>query len=209
VSRPTKIQNEMILEAARKVFLSHGYQASTAKIARAAGVSEGSLFKHFATKSALFSAAMQAETQVAAYEDRLMESAGTGDIRDNLTTAALKLLSHLQTVLPRLIMMKSSGMVVHGPAWDSDNPPPLQHMRIVAAYLRKEIRLGRLIVDAPEMRAHVLIGGLSHYVTCDLLFHYRPGSPDAYVRTLIEAILPDSAIPATAIPPRRKKPTKV
>ena len=196
MSRPMTIRNEAILEAARKVFLRYGYQASTARVAREAGVSEGSLFKHFRSKCELFAAAMRAETRIQECEDHLMASAGAGDVRENLEQAARRLLKHLQTVIPRVIMLRSSGVTMPRPCRGGARPPPVQHMRVVAAYLRKEIRLGRLVMDSPAMRAHVLVGGLSHYVMCDHLFHYRPGSPAAYLRTLVEAVLPDSVFPS-------------
>ena len=63
MARPVSIQNEAILEAARRVFMQHGYGASCARLARAAGVSEGSLFKHFKTKAALFMAAMNSDAK--------------------------------------------------------------------------------------------------------------------------------------------------
>ena len=50
MSRPVHIQHRQILEAARKVFLRRGYSVSTRLVARAAGVSEGSLFKRFKDK---------------------------------------------------------------------------------------------------------------------------------------------------------------
>ena len=63
MARPVSINNESILEAAQKVFLKHGYKAGTKLIAREAGISEGSLFKHFKTKTDLFVAAMEAEAE--------------------------------------------------------------------------------------------------------------------------------------------------
>ena len=60
--RPVSIHNDAILEAASQVFLAHGYQASTAEIARRAGVSEGSIFKRFKTKTDLFLAAMDVQS---------------------------------------------------------------------------------------------------------------------------------------------------
>ena len=36
MSRPMTIRNEAILDAARKVFLKHGFQASTARVAKGA-----------------------------------------------------------------------------------------------------------------------------------------------------------------------------
>ena len=51
-------------------------------------------------------------------------------------------------------------------------------------------------MDTPEMRAQVLVGGLSNYVTWNLLFRYRAGSPSAYVRTLVELVLAGSIRPS-------------
>jgi AcrR family transcriptional regulator len=45
-----------ILEAAAKAVAENGVSATTAQIARAAGVAEGSLFTYFASKDALFNA---------------------------------------------------------------------------------------------------------------------------------------------------------
>ncbi|MEI6809383.1 MAG: helix-turn-helix domain-containing protein [bacterium] len=197
MSRPVTIQNDAILEAARKVFLKHGYQASTASVAREAGVSEGSIFKHFKSKCDLFAAAMRAETRIQEDEDWLMKSAGTGNVRQNLEHAARQLLKHLQTVIPRVIMLHSSGAPMLQPCRKgAGTPPPVQHMRVIAAYFRREIKLGRLKMQSPEMRAHLLVGGLSHYATCDFLFHYRSGSSAAYLRTLVDAVLPDSVFPS-------------
>lgn len=49
------LTREAVLGAARAVFTERGYsRASTAVIARAAGVTEGALFHHFASKTLLF-----------------------------------------------------------------------------------------------------------------------------------------------------------
>ena len=52
--RPRTITDEQIVEAARAAFLEQGFSATTAEIARRAGISEGTLFKRFATKEDLF-----------------------------------------------------------------------------------------------------------------------------------------------------------
>ncbi|MGC7872788.1 TetR family transcriptional regulator [Desulfosporosinus sp. SYSU MS00001] len=49
-----------ILEAALKVFSENGYKgATTAEIARQAGVAEGTIFRHFATKKELLTAVLE------------------------------------------------------------------------------------------------------------------------------------------------------
>ncbi|MEQ9263002.1 MAG: helix-turn-helix domain-containing protein [Owenweeksia sp.] len=53
-------KQEKILEAALKLFAEKGYTAvSTNKVARAAGVSEGLIFRHFANKEGLLEAIKQ------------------------------------------------------------------------------------------------------------------------------------------------------
>jgi AcrR family transcriptional regulator len=48
----------LILEKAREVFVSRGLNATTKEIARAAGITEATMFGHFPTKDALFEAAV-------------------------------------------------------------------------------------------------------------------------------------------------------
>jgi AcrR family transcriptional regulator len=54
---------EALLEAARRVFAERGYgPASVEEIARTAGVSVGSVYVHFASKEALFTSLVEAQT---------------------------------------------------------------------------------------------------------------------------------------------------
>lgn len=50
MARPVAIHDPTILDAAREVFLLRGAAATTAEVARRAGVSEGSIFKRYRTK---------------------------------------------------------------------------------------------------------------------------------------------------------------
>ena len=57
---------EALLEAARRVFAERGYgPASVEEIAKTAGVSVGSVYVHFASKEALFTALVEDQTSVA------------------------------------------------------------------------------------------------------------------------------------------------
>jgi Bacterial regulatory proteins, tetR family len=58
MARTPKITNEAILAVAQQLFLEQGEKASTLEIANKAGISEASIFKRFATKQALFLAAI-------------------------------------------------------------------------------------------------------------------------------------------------------
>ena len=73
-------RHEMILTAARTVFSKHGFHgASTAEIARLADCSEPMLYKHFASKQALFAAVLvDATTQLKQRIHSLLEDCGFG-----------------------------------------------------------------------------------------------------------------------------------
>ncbi|MBU4200631.1 MAG: TetR/AcrR family transcriptional regulator [Verrucomicrobia bacterium] len=193
MARQVSIRNETILEAARKVFLRYGFQAATARIAREAGISEGSIFKHFKTKSGLFLAAMQVETKLQAWQEQLMQSVGAGDIRKTLNLAGRTLLRQIQTIMPRIVMIRSSGITITGGGRFSDQPPP--EIKILTAYFKAEAQQGRLITRAPEALAHIFVSAISHYVFCETIFGYRPLPPEAYVRVLIDTLL-QAVLPA-------------
>lgn len=192
MARPVGIQKDAILKAARRIFLRYGYHAGTRQVARAAGISEGSLFKRFKTKNDLFLAAMDAETGGAlAWAEELRESVGTGDLRATLQSVGLKILDHFQVILPRIIMVRSSGILVAGHARCSTGHTPraVQEMHALADYFRAEIRQGRLVMPNPEVYAQVLLGTLTHYVIQEILFGFRAASPAVYVRTVVDMIL--------------------
>lgn len=189
MARPVSIQTDAILEAARKVFMRDGYQAGTARIAREAGVSEGSVFKHFKSKANLFLAAMEVEAGDPAWEERLLQGAGQEDPRKALESAGLQLLQQLRLTLPRLMMVKAGGVTIPNHHLPGERPCPLQKMEVFRRYFAAEVRAGRLAMANPQIQAHLFIGALAHYAWCETLFGHRSGAPAVYVRTVVDTIL--------------------
>jgi AcrR family transcriptional regulator len=57
-------RRRLIIEAAATLFSRHGFRGTTTReVARAVGVSEATVFKHFATKEELYTAIIEAKTQ--------------------------------------------------------------------------------------------------------------------------------------------------
>ena len=197
--RPVSIQDDSILAAACKVFLAKGYQASTAEIARCAGVSEGSLFKHFRTKTDLFLAAMHVQGREQKKQQSLMAGVGKAPIRPTLESYGRHLLQHLQIVMPRILMVTSSG-VRFAKHYKPTQCPPLEHVASLTRYLQAETRSGRLQLANPEIHADVFVGALSHCVFCETVFGRRTASHAAYIRTLVDNILRAGASATEALP---------
>jgi len=160
--RPTRIRNDDLLQTARSLFLRQGPSVSTSEIAQAAGVSEGSLFKRFGNKEALFLAAMGLKEldwtlDVQAY-------VGAATVPENLHEIALDLLTYFEVLLPRLTCMSGhpkfhpTEFLRHHPS-----PPPLRATGYLTEYLEFEIQGGRARACAAEVVARTLHGSLWGY----------------------------------------------
>lgn len=189
MARPISIKPAAVLEAARRVFMRQGYKASTALIAREAGVSEGTLFKHYKSKCNLFLAALSLEGNEHAWEERLLASVGKGDIRVSLEGAGTHLLNHLRLILPRIMMITSSGITIPKHDAPGECPPPVHNMKVVRTYFKREIKAGRMKMSSPDIQAQAFLGALSHYAWCETLFHYKPARPEVYVRGVVDSIV--------------------
>ncbi len=163
MARTTTITEEQILEAARAVFLEEGFGAQTAKIARRAQVSEGSIFKRFPTKEALFFAALRIERPPAWYVE-LDQRVGIGDCRENLLAIFHGILLFFHTMLPRTVTtMGSLGPMAHKTFEGLEHPIVTDNNRL-SEFLRREMDLGRLRDCDAKLLARLILGALSSYV---------------------------------------------
>ncbi len=155
-----------LIEATRSVVREVGYaHASTRAIAQAAGVAEGTIYRHFPDKTALFFATVLASNApVVAWVTSLPARAGEGTVEDNLTDAAVQLVSLRDQIVPlelaiaadpELAAQRRQAMSAAG---TSLLPGPPEG---IAAYLAAEQRLGRVRADLdPREAASVLLGVL-------------------------------------------------
>ncbi len=92
MGRPRTISDDAILEAARAVFMRDGTQATTAGVAREAGVSEGTIFKRFRTKTELFQTALGVQARELCAPFEALEHAGSGSTITSLRVAGCALI---------------------------------------------------------------------------------------------------------------------
>ncbi len=193
MARPRTISDQQIVDAAREVFLEQGFSATTAEIARRAGVSEGTLFKRFSTKEDLFAETIGL-SEGRGWHKELTNLIGQGDPCENLKRLAWMIVRMARIILPPLMVMWSRG---HAPGskLKPDRDPVGEDIAAIAAYLRAEVALGRLRGVDCEVAADALIGALTSHVHRELML--GPGiDTNQYVERLLDAWWTGLAPPA-------------
>ena len=154
------VKRAQILEGARRVFLAEGYEgASMSLIARAAGVSKGTLYVYFTNKEALFAAfiADQCRRQTASvYEvlkddtplDETLRAFGQLFVRFKLGVEA--------NAIERLIIGEASKFPELGRAFYDAGPK--NGIARLAAFLTARVEKGELDIDDPMLAADQFIG---------------------------------------------------
>lgn len=193
MARPTVIRDEAIVEAAREVFLSRGFQATTAEVAERAGVSEGSIFKRFKSKVELFQAAMRPQIEEPSFVRGLDERVGRGDVGETMVAIGVEAVAFFRSIAPLMMMGFSNPDAAGKPCTHGEpNPPALRTLRKLATYFDAEMRIGRLGRHDPDILARVLVGSVHNFVVFQMLFQPQDQTPmpaDEYVRGLVHLLL--------------------
>ena len=197
MARPITITDEQILVAARTVFLKDGMNASTVEIARLAGVSEGSIFRRFPTKEALFRAAIKPPA-VPSWVRELDLLSGQGEMRDNLIHIVREIIRFAQERIPFAMLGWS-----HKPSSDSVSPdaeeaPIVRDSRRLARFLQQEVERGRLRPCRVEMVARLLLVPCLNLVL-DSVVNKQPLTTeeiDRFTADLVETLWQGIAPPA-------------
>ena len=194
MARPRTIPDERLLEAAREVFLEQGFSATTSAIARRAEVSEGTLFRRFATKEELFEAALGLH-DYARWCEELLAHTGQGEVRRNLERAALAHITEAKQLVPSLTAVFARGYSPeHNPLLERLYAPMRHVTDAVARYLREETALGRVRPHDTEVVALCVVGAIGQFIHREHLLPPEPGreAMDAgrFVRGLFDLLWP-------------------
>ncbi|MET0314107.1 MAG: TetR/AcrR family transcriptional regulator [Hansschlegelia sp.] len=148
-------KRRQIVDGARRVFLAQGFDAaSMGEIARAAGVSKGTLYVYFESKEELFVALVKSQCAMTA--ERLFElNDDNHDVRDALRRLGLSFVeamlepSHVSTV--RMVIGAADRKPEIGQLFLTAGPR--QGWARVTAWLAVKTERGELVIEDPEVAA--------------------------------------------------------
>lgn len=172
-------RKRQIIEAAATLFSRQGFNGTTTReIARAAGVSEATVFKHFATKEELYAAIIEVKSHGMQALDAMAAAAQRDDDAGVLRALALEMIERTQAdpTLMRLTFLSAleghalSEMMYHSRVQKLDE--------FLSGYIARRVAAGAFRDVDPMQAAWNYIGMVSHHIQRREFFgHKPPGDP--------------------------------
>src|SRR4051812_47836382 len=183
-------KRRQILDGARRVFLAHGFDgASMGEIAKAAGVSKGTLYVYFDSKEALFEALIVEERRSLA-EVLFHLDADDPDPRSVLRRLGLSFLQmmvrpeHMSSI--RMVIGATEKFPRFGQSFYEAGP--CQGVRRLKAYLDVQVAAGRLRIDDTALAANQFLDLCQSGILRRVLFASGIPASDEMERNVDEAI---------------------
>ena len=195
MARPKQIDDEALLDSLSATFLELGPGASTQELARRAGVSEGTLFKRFGSKSQLFIRALRLPPLIEQpWFAHMFERVGRGSLEEHMLELTRGLLVFVGLVLPRLHTIQANGKLkpqeVARMMSQGANVSPAVLISTFQRFFALEIEAGRLRQTDPRALASFFVGAIIHNCHLRLYFpDFDPRSETEFARWLVRSFL--------------------
>jgi AcrR family transcriptional regulator len=190
-----------IVAAAEEIIQDRGLRACTTRaIAERAGCAEGSIYRYFEDKHALFMEIVRTRfPQFLELMSTLPDRAGTGTVRRNLEEVARTALGFYRAILPIVVGAMADRELLQEQRrhFQETNGGPMKAIGAVSTYIRKEQRLGRISDRvSPDHVTRLLLGAsfsqalLQELVGDDAWFGTDEHYAKEIVRSLMEGVNP-------------------
>jgi len=179
------LTRQRLIRSALELFTTRGYHdTTTAQIAKKAGIAEGTIYRHFASKQHLVNELYRAGQRWAmkiVHETVANPDAGT--VRQQLTAVALGLVDGAahETAIVKIGLLDSLGAVLDDESRKTEREFRAALERIVAEGKAQ----GTVRTGAVEVWAGVWLAALSHALRKIVAAEWKPN--DASVRLVIDA----------------------
>jgi len=153
MGRNKQVSDEAVLEAAKAVFVEHGFGASTREVARRAGISEAVLYQRYKTKVGLFFAAMVPPP----IELAAPTSAGQPSVTDDLHDLAASIMRYFRDAMPVFLQIMTHPSFNLSDLADRESRLPLQSLgEAIAACLDRHRNRGAITSNVARVQAATL-----------------------------------------------------
>jgi AcrR family transcriptional regulator len=174
---------DQILDAAAHVMRTRGFaRATTKEIAKAAGFSEATLYKHFQDKTDLFLEVLHTRLpSFRPFVEELAKRPGTGSLLDNMTATAHAAIEFYTESFPMSASLFSEPemLAAHRTSASRRGAGPHRPGEALTQYLRAEQQAGRVRPDADcAAGAALLLGACLQYAFLTT-FSQRTAEPTA------------------------------
>ena len=181
----TELTRQRLIRTALELFTARGYHdTTTAQIAKKAGIAEGTIYRHFASKPQLFNelyrAAQRWATKIVQETARNRDA---GPARAQLTAVAHGLIEGAanDTAVVKLGLLEPPGAILDDESRRTEREFRLTLERLIAEGKAQ----GSVRTGAVEILAGVWLATISHALTKVVAGDWKPG--DTGVRLVIEA----------------------
>ena len=170
---PATKRREQLLQAALDLFAQRGFEATTTKaIAAAAGVSEGIIFQHFATKEELYSGILDYKAEKSGVEEWMEQLRGCAEREDDEGLV----LSMVERILQSDRCDPQFQRLMFQAALSGHSLPKMMAQRILplhtflCGYIAKRQKQGMFRKCDPGVAVHAIVSVPSYYGLVKSLF---------------------------------------
>jgi AcrR family transcriptional regulator len=180
-------KRRQIVDGARQIFLARGFDAaSMMDIAKAAGVSKGTLYVYFKNKEELFAAIVQQECCTHA-ETTFGLDPNDHDVEAALTRLGVDYVNFLcntgKASSLRIVIAIADRMPEIGKAFYETGPA--EGIARLRTYLDAQVRAGILAIEDTEVASSQFLDACQSTLFKPVVFNFAPPPPDERVRHVV------------------------